>query len=144
MTEHPTGRIVELQVGRDDDDVAHLWAAATDARRADTGLQRLREHGGSVLQRPGTFGVGVRADDELVAMAVAMPALEDTARSRRVMPGMLHISSVASKPDRWGQGLGGRVVRALLSQGTRRGYARTQLWTHASNPASRQLYESLG
>lgn len=140
----PPGRVGVLTAARDDEAAASLWAAATDVRREATGLNRILEHGVSVLHRPGAFAVGLFDGDELVAMAVAMPALEDNARSTRVMPGMMHISSVATTPARWGQGLGGHVVRAVLAQGTRRGYARAQLWTHAANLISRRLYERLG
>jgi len=56
----------------------------------------------------------------------------------------MHISSVATVPGRWGEGLGRQAVRAILAQGVRRGYARSQLWTHARNDISRHLYESLG
>ncbi len=77
-------------------------------------------------------------------MAVALPALEDNGRSARPIPGLVHISSVATLPGLWGEGLGRRVMLAVLSQAKRRGYARAQLWTHASNPTSRHLYEAGG
>lgn len=138
------GRTRILVPGPDDDAVANLWVAATDARRDDTGLQRLSGHSTQVLHRPGAFGVGLFEEDVLVSMAVALPALEDNARSARLMAGMMHISSVASLPGRWGEGLGRRVVQAVMCLGKRRGYARAQLWTHASNPISRHLYEAVG
>lgn len=139
-----TGQIRLLRPGPDDEAVAVLWTAATDARRAMHGLARLTPTEPAVLHRPGGFGVGLFERDVLVAMALAMPALEDNAHSRRPIPGLLHISSVASLPGRWGQGFGRRVVKAVMSLGKRRGYARTQLWTHAANPISRHLYEAVG
>ncbi len=136
--------IVAINDADHGEQLADLWAAATDARREATGLNPLPQRGDPVLQRPGAFGVGVFEGQRLVSVAVAMPALADDARSRRVMPGMMHISSVATQPGRWGQGFGARVVRAILAHGKRRGYARTSLWTHADNPISGHLYESLG
>ena len=144
MTQEVHGGVRVLVPGPDDDAVRVLWDAATDARRDETGLNRLGHQTDDVLHRPGCFGVGLFEGDTLVSMAVALPALGDNGRSPRPMPGLMHISSVATLPGRWGQGLGRRVVLAVLTLGKRRGYARAQLWTHASNPISRQLYEGLG
>jgi 8-oxo-dGTP pyrophosphatase MutT (NUDIX family)/GNAT superfamily N-acetyltransferase len=123
--------------------VASLWQAATTRRRAELGLGPPASDA-DVLARPDVFGVGAFDGAHLVAMAVAMPALADDARSSRNVPGLAHISSVATRPDSWGQGLGAVVVRAVMSQAIRRGYARTQLWTHATNPRARRLYERAG
>lgn len=123
--------------------VGALWQAATDARRRAVGLEHIAA-AGAALDRPDAFGVGVFAGSELLAMAVAMPALADDGRSRRVVAGLAHISTVATLPGHWGRGLGGRVVRAICSQARRRGYARAQLWTHDLNPGARRLYEREG
>lgn len=123
--------------------VAALWREATDQRRRDLGVGPAH-HGESALQRPGAFGVGAYVEGELRAMAVALPALADDARSRRAVPGLAHISSVATLPGHWGQGLGGEVVRAVMGQAARRGYARAQLWTHLSNRAAQRLYTREG
>jgi 8-oxo-dGTP pyrophosphatase MutT (NUDIX family)/GNAT superfamily N-acetyltransferase len=140
-----SGRVLELDAEQFRDRMAALWKHATDARRDETGLNRLHDVPAlSALDRAGAFGAGVVEGETLVSAAVAMPALADDGRSPRVVPGMMHIASVATRPGRWGEGLGRRAVNAVLSQGKRRGYARTQLWTHAANPVSRHLYESMG
>jgi 8-oxo-dGTP pyrophosphatase MutT (NUDIX family)/RimJ/RimL family protein N-acetyltransferase len=144
MTSAGRGHVRILRAGHDDDVVATLWEAATDVRREQTGLNRLHERTSSVLQRPGCFGVGIFEDDDLVSLAVAMPGNEDNGGSSRPIPGLMHISSVASKPGRWAEGLGRRAVNAVTTLGKRHGFARAQLWTHASNPISRHLYESMG
>lgn len=144
MTERSGDGIRVLLAGRDDEVVGRLWEAATDARRDQIGLNRIQERNVSLLHRPGCLGVGLFASGELVSMAVALPGLEDNARSARPIPGMLHVSSVATLPAQWGQGHGRRVVQAVMCLGKRRGYARAQLWTHAANPISRHLYEVLG
>lgn len=123
--------------------VSGLWQAATDERRRALGLEHIAA-AGAALDRPDAFGVGVFAGAQLLAMAVAMPALADDGRSLRVVPGLAHISTVATLPGHWGQGLGGQVVRAVCSQSRRRGYARAQLWTHELNPGARRLYEREG
>jgi 8-oxo-dGTP pyrophosphatase MutT (NUDIX family)/ribosomal protein S18 acetylase RimI-like enzyme len=127
----------------DDAEFALLWQRATDARRFRNGLQPL-PHAGSALQRPGAFGVGLFDGEELVAAAVAMPAKSDDARSEQHVPGLAHVSSVATSPTRWGQGLGRQAVRAVLSLAVRRGYARAQLWTQTGNLAAQRAYEREG
>ena len=144
MTRDERDGIRQLVSGQDDDAVAGLWAAATDARRDELGLRRLSQDDHAVLHRPGCFGLGLVESGVLVSLAVAMPGLEDNARSRRPIPGLAHISSVATLPGRWGKGHGRRVVQGVMSLAKRRGYARAQLWTHAANPISRHLYESIG
>lgn len=138
----------------DDERFASLWQQATEVRRQHIGLQPKPE-AASVLQRPGAFAVGLYDgggpgnaelgdDGELVAAAVAMPARADDARSENNVPGLAHIPSVATSPSKWGEGLGGRVVRAVLSHAVRRGYARAQLWTQTSNLGAQRLYEREG
>ncbi len=123
-------------------ELEQLWQAANDARRERVGLAALPETQ-AVLTRPGAFGVGI-FDPDLVSVAVAMPALADDARSGDNVPGLAHISSVATDPARWGKGLGGRVLQAVQLQAIRRGYARAQLWTHTTNVGARRLYEREG
>jgi len=125
-------------------DMGRLWQAATEARRRNLGLDNLTPAEGSVLDRPGAFGVGAFDGVVLVSAAVALPALTDDGRGAGAVAGLAHVSSAATDPRRWGQGLGRRVMRGVELQAMRRGYARAQLWTHATNPASRHLYESLG
>lgn len=138
------GAIRPLVAERDGRDLEELWRAATDARRQAANLDSQPDPAGSVLDRRDAFGIGLIDDDMLVSAAVAMPAGGDDGRSRRTVPGLMHVTSVATTPARWAEGLGHRVVRAILSNGMSRGYARAQLWTQADNPVSRHLYESLG
>ena len=127
----------------DDAEFALLWQRATDVRRFRSGLQPLPQTG-SALQRPGAFGVGLFDGEELVAAAVAMPAKSDDGRSEKAVPGLAHVSSVATCPTRWGEGLGRRVVRTVLSLCVRRGFARAQLWTQTGNLAAQRAYEREG
>ena len=129
--------------GSDVEGVASVWQSALDQRRADLGIARVSD-AGLVLERPGVFAVGLFDDDDLVSMTLAMPARGDDGRSVHNVPGLAHISSVATLPGRWGEGLAGRCVRAIMSQATRRGFARVQLWTHRSNAGARRLYEREG
>lgn len=80
----------------------------------------------------------------MVSAAAAMPGRADDGRSQHNVAGLAHISSVATRPDRWGEGLGAQVVRGILSAVRRRGFARVQLWTQASNHRALRLYERVG
>jgi 8-oxo-dGTP pyrophosphatase MutT (NUDIX family)/GNAT superfamily N-acetyltransferase len=120
-----------------------LWRDAIDKRRSILELAPLA-HQQSVFDRNGVFGVGLFEEDELLSIAVAMPARADDGRSLHNVPGLVHISSVATAPDRWGHGYAARVVEAVLSHARRRGYARAQLWTHATNAGALRLYEKHG
>jgi 8-oxo-dGTP pyrophosphatase MutT (NUDIX family)/GNAT superfamily N-acetyltransferase len=138
---------VPVVVRRVTPDDAHrvetVWQTANDARRAALGLSA-RRSAGAAVRRAGAFGVGVFDGDELVALAIGMPALSDDGRSVRNVPGLAHISSVATLPERWGEGLGGVVVRAVMSLARRHGYARVQLWTHQTNARAQRLYDREG
>ena len=126
--------------------LAALWSAATDARRTALGLGKslAASPAGSALGRDGAFGVGIVHGGELMSAAVALPARDLDGRSARPVPGLAHISMVATRPDAWRGGYGRQVVRAVLTAAQRRGYARAQLWTHATNVGARHLYQALG
>jgi 8-oxo-dGTP pyrophosphatase MutT (NUDIX family)/GNAT superfamily N-acetyltransferase len=138
----------------DDAALAALWQAATDLRRERIGLEPLTD-AALLLQRPGSFGVGIfdganegeggdPACGRLVSAAVALPALADDARSQIDVPGLAHIASVVTEPSRWAEGLGGRVVRAVMLQAVRRGFSRAQLWTRGTNAGAQRLYAREG
>lgn len=59
-------------------------------------------------------------------------------------PGLCHVSLVFVAPDAWGQGIGARLMDALLEEARLRGYTRSQLWTHETNLRARRLYASRG
>jgi 8-oxo-dGTP pyrophosphatase MutT (NUDIX family)/GNAT superfamily N-acetyltransferase len=125
------------------DALARLWQCANDRRRAELGMTAIEESA-PVLDRPGSFGVGVFDGDALVSAAVAMPARADDGRSSRNVAGLAHISSVATDPARWGEGLAAASVAAVMSQARRRGFARCQLWVFEQNVQARRLYERAG
>lgn len=85
------------------------------------------------------------ADDgrEPVAMASAMPAHED-AGAGPLIPGACYLDLVFVVPERWGEGIGGVVLDAVVDEARRRGYARIQLWTHEDNERAHRLYRSRG
>jgi len=58
--------------------------------------------------------------------------------------GLWFISLVFVVPDRWGEGIGGRTVDAVLAEARSSGYDRAQLWTHRDNRRAQRLYEGRG
>jgi ribosomal protein S18 acetylase RimI-like enzyme len=121
-----------------------VWLAANSARRAGSPprpdqLARARAHVG----RPGAFLLVAEAAGEVIGMALGEPALADEGAGPP-SPGLCHVSMVFVAPDRWGKGIGGRLVDAILTEARLRGYGRAQLWTHTDNARARRLYEGRG
>jgi 8-oxo-dGTP pyrophosphatase MutT (NUDIX family)/GNAT superfamily N-acetyltransferase len=139
----PVPPVLQRLSPEDRDAFAALWKAAIDERRTQLGLTPT-EPVGSAIDRPGAFGVGVFDGDDLVSAAVAMPGRSDDGRGRHNVPGLAHISSVATAPGRWGEGLARQSLRAIVSIARRHGYARVQLWTHRDNERALRLYASEG
>jgi 8-oxo-dGTP pyrophosphatase MutT (NUDIX family)/GNAT superfamily N-acetyltransferase len=123
--------------------LARLWHDANARRSNELGVPAIAESA-PVLARTGAVGVGVFDAEVLVSAAVVMPARGDDGRSSRNVAGLAHISSVVTDPARWGEGLAETALRAVLSQATRRGYARCQLWVFEQNVRARRLYERDG
>ena len=47
-------------------------------------------------------------------------------------------------PERWGEGIGGAILDAVLAEAKRRTCSRMHLWTHDDNERSHRLYRSRG
>lgn len=82
-----------------------------------------------------------------MTLAVASRAVDDAGLvtpGHPVVPGLCHISLVFVAPGAWGQGIGARLLEAVLAEVRRREYAHVQLWTHEDNVRARRLYVSRG
>lgn len=77
-------------------------------------------------------------------MALMLQALDRDGASSDPLPGLAHVSMVAVRPDRWGQGLGAMVLDSAQREARRRGFIRAQLWTHETNRRAQRLYNRLG
>src|SRR5215213_2135810 len=71
-------------------------------------------------------------------------ALRDTDKDGPVIPGGWFLSYLFVVPERWGEGIGGALLDAVLAEAKRRGYSRMHLWTHDDNERSHRLYRSRG
>ena len=69
-------------------------------------------------------------------------ALVTPASSRPAEVAFVQMVFVA--PERWGKGIGCRLVAAVLGEAKARGFERAQLWAHAEDERARRLYEGRG
>jgi GNAT superfamily N-acetyltransferase len=131
-----------------------LWTAANTARQAEVGLPLGPVAGSGVadaeqqvrlrLADPAGFGLLVEDDGDPVAMALVLQALAQDGASQEPLPGVAHVSMVAVRPDRWGQGLGALLLAQVELNARKRGFVRAQLWTHETNRRAQRLYERRG
>jgi GNAT superfamily N-acetyltransferase len=78
----------------------------------------------------------------LVGMASAEARGENG--TGHVIPGGCFLSYLFVVPERWGEGIGGAILDAVLGEARRRHYSRIHLWTHEDNERSHRLYRSRG
>ena len=121
-----------------------VWVTASSARwegQLPRPEQEARMRGR--VGDPGAFLFVAEDAGEVVGMALGEQALSDDGAGPPV-PGLCHVSMVFVAPERWGEGIGGRLVDALLEEARSRGYRRAQLWTQSDNARARRLYEGRG
>lgn len=120
-----------------------VWRAAVEARRGDPASpehgERVRGH----VENPSAFLFVAEMPGGISGMAVGMQGLADDGAGPPV-EGLCHIGAVFVTPERWGEGLGGRLVDAVLGEARAGDYAQAQLWTHADNGRAHRLYEGRG
>jgi GNAT superfamily N-acetyltransferase len=102
-------------------------------------VERVRAH----LREPGSWLLMATDGSTLVGMASAEP-LRDTDKDGPVIPGGWFLSYLFVVPERWGEGIGGALLDAVLAEAKRRGSSRMHLWTHEDNERSHHLYRSRG
>jgi ribosomal-protein-alanine N-acetyltransferase len=110
----------------------HLEACVALDRQALNGLWS-RQQWGTELADPQRPGLGIWQRRQLLAMACAWLIVDE-----------LHITLVAVAPSQRRQGLGRRVLAALLQEGSRLGAERATLEVASGNQAAQSLYASLG
>lgn len=135
---------IEVRTGRlsDVDAALAVWREASTARRGVAPPDheaRIR----ASLQNPDTFLSIAEDGPDVIGMAEGMQALDDDGAGPP-LPGRCHVSAVFVRPDRWGQGVGARLVQRVLAEGAKRGYSTFQLWTQEDNQRAQRLYEHHG
>jgi len=131
--------------GPDDFEAALAVFRAADAARVEgrevppSSGDRGRAH----LENPDSFLVVAAVGSEVVGMAVGMQGLSDDGAGPPI-EGLCHVGAVFVFPERWGAGIGGRLLDRVMEEAQTRGYEKAQLWTHADNARARRLYERRG
>jgi GNAT superfamily N-acetyltransferase len=81
---------------------------------------------------------------EPVAMALVVPFREDLGAGATV-PGEAFLGLLFVIPERWGEGIGGLMLDAVIAEAARHGCTRIHLWTHErDNERAQRLYASRG
>ena len=117
---------------------ATIWGAAIGDLGDHTGELRAK------LAQPGSFWVVAEDGGEVTGTAVCVPALERDGAGPGLVPGLCHLTMVGVAPERWGQGIGGALVDALLAGAAARGFTAAQLWADPANPRAVRLYTGRG
>jgi GNAT superfamily N-acetyltransferase len=95
------------------------------------------------LRGPGSWFLLASEGPELVGMASA-EALRGEDGAGPPIPGGCFLNLLFVDPERWGEGIGGALLDAVLAEAKRRDYSRIHLWTHEDNERSHRLYRSRG
>lgn len=79
---------------------------------------------------------------EIVAMALVLPFRTDRGVGP-VVPGASFLDLIYVLPERWGEGIGGVMLDAVIEEAGRRSSRRIYLWTHENeNERAHRLYLS--
>jgi GNAT superfamily N-acetyltransferase len=114
-----------------------VWWRAESARRHGPPPSASVERVCGYARRTGVFLLGAESTGEVASMALVTPA---TSRSTEIAV----VQMVFVAPERWGEGIGGRLNDAALAEARVRGFERALLWTHADDERVRRLYEGRG
>lgn len=122
-----------------------VWRRSTTARRG--GQVPPAERAAQVqshLREAGIVLVLTEDAGDMVGMATGVPGLARDGLGPPE-PGLFFLSLVYVVPDRWGEGIGGRLINALMDVAHAEGYNCVHLWTHGdNNDRAQRLYVGRG
>ena len=95
------------------------------------------------LRDPASWFLVASEGRAVVGMACA-EAMRGEDRAGPGIPGGCFVNLLFVVPERWGEGIGGVILDAVLAEAKRRHYSRIHLWTHEDNERSHRLYRSRG
>ncbi|HUB38471.1 MAG TPA: GNAT family N-acetyltransferase [Streptosporangiaceae bacterium] len=129
----------------DIDDAVSLYERSNLARRqgAWPGQAARVDHVRERLRDPDTWLLVATEGPEMVAMTSAR-ALREQDGEGAVIPGGCFLGFMYVAPERWGRGIGGALLDAVLAEAERRLQPRIHLLTHPDNERSQRLYRSRG
>jgi GNAT superfamily N-acetyltransferase len=140
---------VRLGTGGDVDDAVSVYERSNLARRQGSWPSRSARvaqvtanlHDAAHHDTASWFLIG-RDGTEAVAMALIQPFRADGG-SGNVIAGTWFLSLIYVLPERWGTGIGGMLLDAVIDEAKRRGCHRIFLWTHErQNERAHRLYRS--
>src|SRR5689334_8745174 len=127
--------------------MAHLHVVATSNNASNQDRRHGNESGASPVAhpntssgKPGAFLLIASADGTAAGIALVGPGRADEGTGP-LIPGLCFVAMFSVVPNRWGQGIGGRLVDAAIAEAAVSGYDRAHLWTHANNLQAQRLYE---
>jgi GNAT superfamily N-acetyltransferase len=95
------------------------------------------------LRDPGSWLFLAEESSTLLGIATTEP-LRDEGGTGAVIPGGLFLGYLYVVPTRWGEGIGGLLLDAVLANARRHDYRQVRLWTHEDNDRSHGLYRGRG
>ena len=136
---------IRLGDAADIDAAVSVFERSNLARRQGMWLNRAArvEQLRAKLRHPGAWFLMATDGPTVVAMASA-EALRAEGGAGPVIPGGWFLSYLFVVPERWGQGIGGAILDAVLVDASRRDCSRMHLWTHNDNKRLHRLYRSRG
>ena len=120
-----------------------VWAVADTARRGSPSPPEVPEMLRERFRGDDIWVLVADDDGDVVGVAQGGPAREDGGTGPAV-PGRCHLSMVFVLPDRWGRGIGSRLVESAVAVAAGLGYDTVQLYTHEDNQRAQRLYASKG
>ncbi len=137
--------LIRLGDAADVDAAVSVYERSNLARRRGawpnraTRVQRARAH----LRDPASWFL-VASDGRAVVGMASAEALRGEDGAGPAIPGGCFLNLLFVVPERWGEGVGGVILDAVLAEAKRREYSRIHLWTHEDNERSQRLYRSRG
>ncbi len=95
------------------------------------------------LRYPASWFLVAIDESAVVGMASATPLRGDDGTGPGIAGGCF-LSLLFVAPERWGQGIGGALLDALIAEAAKRLCSRIHLLTYENNERSRRLYRSRG
>jgi GNAT superfamily N-acetyltransferase len=97
----------------------------------------------ALLSESATWFLLAEEGPTLVGMAAVQPLRGDDPMGPPI-PGGLFVNLLFVLPERWGEGIGGVLLDAVLAEARKRDCTRIHLWTHEDNERSQRLYRGRG
>jgi GNAT superfamily N-acetyltransferase len=136
---------VRLGDTADGDAAVSVYERSNLARRQGVWRERAArvEEVRALLSQSGTWFLLAEEGSRVVGMAAAQPLRGDDPADPPI-PGGLFVNLLFVLPERWGEGIGGAILDAVLAEAKKRDCTRIHLWTHEDNERSHRLYRGRG